>query len=98
MLAHTLFDPVHTLLRRTTADVLPPQALAEVRPECITQKIELLLTGVPNTRLLLVESQSQPRQHSTRPSQCLVRFSRSEEHEVVRVGRSEERRVGKECR
>src|SRR5271169_3521772 len=85
MLSHFLFDPIHALLRRTTANVLPPCAPAEVRAECITQKVEPLLTGVSNARLRLVESQPQPRQRAARPAQCLVRFAATEDHEVVRI-------------
>ena len=55
MLSHFLFDPVHALLRRTTSDVLPPRAPAEVRPECITQKLEPLL---PAFRMLVFRSLS----------------------------------------
>src|ERR1017187_192812 len=85
MLCHFLPDPVHALLRRATADVLSRRSLAEVRSEGVTQKVESLLTGVANARLPLVESQSQPIQYSTRPFQCLVRFSATENHEIVRV-------------
>src|ERR1019366_1850204 len=85
MLSHFLFDPVHALLRRTISDVLPPRAPAEVRPEGITQKVELLFTSVPYARLPLVERQPQPRHHRLHPTQCLFRFSATENHEVVRV-------------
>src|ERR1035438_1262607 len=85
MLCHFLPDPLHALLRRATADVLSPRSPAEVRSEGVTQKVESLLTRVANARLPFVESQSQPFQHPTRPFQCLVRFSATEYHEIVRV-------------
>src|SRR5476649_441951 len=69
MLCHFLPDPVHTLLRRAAAYVLSSRSPAEVRSEGITQKVESLLTGVTNARLLFVECQSQPFQHSARPLQ-----------------------------
>src|SRR5450759_2303638 len=88
MLSHILPDPVHALLRRTVADILPPRSPAEVRSECITQKVESLLAGVANARLLFVKRQSQPPQHSTRPLQRLFRFSATEYHQVSSPGES----------
>src|ERR1035438_9742990 len=55
MVSHFRFDLAHTLVRRTVSDILPTRPPAVVRPECISQKIELLPTCVPDTRLLLVE-------------------------------------------
>src|SRR5213593_3767497 len=85
MLAHCLFDPGDALGRRAVAHVLPPRARAVVRPKGVSQKIESLSTGVPDTRLLLVESQFQPLQHPMRPLQCLLRFSATENCKVVRI-------------
>src|SRR3984893_7554807 len=85
MLPHILPGPVHALLRRTAADILPPRSPTEVRSECISQKIESFLSGVPKARLLFVEGQPQPRQYTSRPLQCLFRLSATEDHEVVRV-------------
>jgi len=65
--------------------MLPPRSPAVVRSERVSQKVESLLTRVPYARLLFVESQSQPPHHSTRPLQCLRRFSTAEDHEVIRV-------------
>src|ERR1700730_3544494 len=85
MLPHILPGPVHALLRRTAADIHPPRSPTEVRSECISQKIESFLSGVPKARLLFVEGQPQPRQYTSRPLQCLLRLSATEDHEVVRV-------------
>src|SRR6266702_7477270 len=58
--AHFLLDPAHALVRRTVSDVLPPVPRIDVRSECISQKIESLLPGIPYARLLFVECQIQP--------------------------------------
>src|SRR5450759_1048021 len=84
-LSHFRLDPGHALLRRTVPEILPPRSRTVVRSECVSQKIESLLTGVPDTRLLLVESQLQPLQHPARPVQCLRRFPATENHKIVRV-------------
>src|SRR5579862_2388988 len=65
MLAHIFPELVHALLRRTVAQVRTPRPPAEMWPECITQKIESLPPGIPQTRLLLVERQVQARHYPT---------------------------------
>src|SRR5579862_3404740 len=85
MVSHFRLDPAHALVRRTVSDVLPARPHTVVRPECIPQKIESLSARVPDTRLLLVESQSQSLQHPTRPLQCLLRLSATEDYEVIGV-------------
>src|SRR5713101_5856383 len=84
-LTHFLLYPAHALVRRTVSDVLPPVPRIDVRSECISQKIESLLPGIPNARLLFVECQIQPPQHPTCPFQCLLRLSATEDHEIIRV-------------
>ena len=86
--SHLLLDPAHALVRRTVSDVPAAAARVDVRPECIPQKIESLLPGIPNARLLLVERQLQPLQHSTRPIQGFLRLSATLNHEVSSPGES----------
>src|ERR1017187_4220938 len=52
--SHLLLDPAHALLRRTVFDIPAAAARTDVRSECISQKIESLLPGIPNARLLCV--------------------------------------------
>src|SRR3989475_2488701 len=83
--AHFLLDPAHALVRRTVSDVLSPVPRIDVRSECISQKIESFPPGIPKARLLFVECQIQPPQPLTRPLQCLLRLSATEDHEIIRV-------------
>src|SRR5258708_31858324 len=88
MLCHVPLHLVHALLRWTVSEVLPATPPAEVRPECVSQKIESLPPRIPEARLLLVQCQSQPLQHPPRPSQCLCRFTATEDHKVSSPGES----------
>ncbi len=55
-------------------------------PERVPQKVETLLARLLDAGLRLIQSESQPRGHLSRPIQCLCRFSATEDHEIVRVG------------
>src|SRR6266852_5684325 len=70
-----LLESLDRLLRRTGCQVglagFPPVA----RPKSVAQKIEAFLCGIPDTGLLLVQSQAQPSHHRLRPFSCLRRFS-----------------------
>ena len=48
-------------------------------------QVEAFLLGIPNTGLLLVQSQAQPGHHRLRPLSCLLCFSAAEDHEGVRI-------------
>src|SRR5271157_474100 len=85
MLPHVPLHLAHALLGWTVSDVFPASPPAEVRSECIPQKVESLPPRIPEARLLLVQCQFQPLQHPARPFQCLCRFAAAEYHEVVRV-------------
>src|SRR5260370_30542231 len=70
-----LLEALDRLLGRTGCQVwlagFPPVA----RPKSVAQKIEAFLFGIPDTGLLLVQSQAQPSHHRLRPLSCLLRFS-----------------------
>ena len=54
MFAHFPLHLGHALLRRTTAEILLPRFLADVRSECISKKLKAFLPGVTDARLLFV--------------------------------------------
>jgi hypothetical protein len=70
-----LLESLDRLLGRTGCQVglagFPPVA----RPKSVAQKIEAFLLGIPDTGLLLVQSQAQPRHHRSRPLSRFLRFS-----------------------
>src|SRR6266446_1883389 len=70
-----LLESLDRLLGRAGCQVwlagFPPVA----RPKRVAQKIEAFLFGIPDTGLLLVQSQAQPGHHRLRPLSCLLRFS-----------------------
>ena len=53
--------------------------------ERVTQKVEAFFASLPNTSLRLIQSEPQPRHNLARPFQCLLRFTATEDHEIVRV-------------
>src|SRR5712672_3112147 len=80
-----LLESLDRLLGRSGGQVglagFPPVA----RPKGVAQKIEAFLLGIPDTGLLLVQSQAQPSHHRLRPRSCLLRFAAAEDTEIVRI-------------
>src|SRR6266851_1812498 len=70
-----LLESLDRLLGRTGCQVrltgFPPVA----RPKSVAQKIKAFLFGIPDTGLLLVQSQAQPSHHRLRPLARLRRFA-----------------------
>src|ERR1700730_15365227 len=80
-----LLEALDLLLGRSGCQVwlagFPPVA----RPKSVAQKVEAFLFDIPDTGLLLVQSQAQPSHHRLRPRSFLLRFSAAEDHEIVRI-------------
>src|SRR6266853_5937018 len=84
-IVNPLLESLDRLLGRAGCQVwlagFPPVA----RPKSIAQEIEAFLLGIPDTGLLLVQSQAQPSHHRLRPRSRFLRFSAAEDHEIVRI-------------
>src|SRR5215469_11256313 len=86
MVSHFLLDARYALLGRTGSHVPTACLLIALWPERVTQKVEAFFGGLFDAGFRLIQSESQPCDHLPRPTQCLVRFSTAENHEIVRIG------------
>src|SRR5260370_9086945 len=84
-LVNPLLESLDRLLGRAGCQVwlagFPPIA----RPKSVAQEIEAFLLGIPDTGLLLVQSQAQPGHYRLRPRSRRLRFSPAYDHDVVRI-------------
>src|SRR5213593_2164934 len=83
---HRGLQPVHALLGRLRCQIRVTILPIALKPEGVAQEVKPLALCVPDTRLAVVEGQTQLLHRPSRPRQRLGRMTATEDNEVVRVG------------
>ena len=79
-------DPSHTLFRGRCSHIQIPILTEVMGTKRVSQKVKMLSASISDTRLALVQGESQADHHLPRPFKCLPGLAATQNNKVVRIG------------